>query len=38
MMDGQGIALDHVGECRIITIPEVDPSVTQQDLRDMVDE
>ena len=37
MMDGQGIALDYVGECRI-TIPEVDPSVTQQDLRNMVDE
>jgi hypothetical protein len=37
MLDGQGMGLDYVGECRS-TIPEINPSVTQQDLRNMVDE
>jgi len=37
MLNVQGVVLDHDGECSI-TIPEINPSVTQQDLRDMVDE
>jgi len=37
MLDGQGVILDYLGKC-IIEIPKINPSVTQQDLRSMVDE
>jgi len=37
MLYAQNIALDYVGECKL-EIPEINPSITQQDLRNMVDE